>query len=512
MNEATVQAELDRIRDESRPHPGWQIYEIGDGRWPDLARLEEAAERGGLSPEQERIVQDVLGNRYPEAALENLRERSGRAGEIAESLAQGGEPAHFPDAPETLALIRRLDRATGQPFPEGFEAVRGTYDYQHLLGQGNTDPYTLAGTTHVSPGYFSASLGTVPSAAGGSPVDLMRLTVPQDARGLWVGDRSQHPREREVILTRGTRYRITSVEPWGRGFLFHAQILPPAHDTGPTTPAPAWTGEALDRIDQALNTHDTAAALAGIHEAAEHFTADLASALQNADGPDRTATINHLEQLQNTAEHLADRAWEIADTTPEAVTTVALAADLATAAQSVAARAATDAATARDAIPDPPEVDPENPNQITHAAHERDTALTQVSDADTAREDAERASHIAYDAADTATRTTQNTGHHAGTRAEEARAAAERADTHRRDAITAAQDAADRHEGLTRTVNVAASIAVGIALSDATASHDDAATTAALDRARSIADLTPPGSAARMRLNTRMNAMGLSGP
>ncbi|NKZ02142.1 hypothetical protein HGB44_31480, partial [Nocardiopsis dassonvillei subsp. albirubida] len=36
LNEATVQAELDRIRDESRPHPGWQIYEIGDGRWPDL--------------------------------------------------------------------------------------------------------------------------------------------------------------------------------------------------------------------------------------------------------------------------------------------------------------------------------------------------------------------------------------------------------------------------------------------------------------------------------------------
>ncbi|WP_317847025.1 ADP-ribosyltransferase, partial [Nocardiopsis deserti] len=513
LNEATVQAELDRIRDESRSHPGWQVHEIGGGQWPDLARLEEAAKRGGLSPEQERIVRGVLDNPYPEAALENLRERSGRAGEITESLALGGEPAHFPDASQVLALLRRLDRATDRPFPEGFEAVHGMYQHRHLLGEGSTDPRTLAGTTHVEQGYFSISLGTVPSAAGGSPIDLMRLTVPQGSRGLWVGDRSQHPREREVILTRGTRYQITAVEPWGRGYLFHAQILPPAHEAGPAT-APAWTGEVLDRIDQALDADDTAAALAGIREAAEHFTADLASALRDADGSGRTATIGRLEQLREAAEQLADRAWEIADTAPEAVTaTVALAADLAAAAESVAARGAADAAAARDAVPEPPEVDPEDPDRITDAARERDTALTRVSDADTARDDAERASHIAYDAADTAARTARTTGHDTGTRVGEARAAAERANTHPRTAITAAEDAADRHESLTRTVNVAASIAVGIALSDAVAARGDAAATAAaLDRARSIADLTPPDSAARMRLNTRMNAMGLSGP
>ncbi|NKY82451.1 hypothetical protein HGB46_28310, partial [Nocardiopsis dassonvillei] len=509
LNEATVQAELDRIREESRSHPGWQVYEIGGGRWPDLTQLREAAQRGGLSPEQQRIVRGVLDNRYPEAALENLRVHSGRAGEIAESLALGGEPAHFPDAPEVLALFRRLDRATGHPFPEGFEAVRGTYEYQHLLGEGNTDPYTLAGTTHVSPGYFSASLGTVPSAAGGSSIDLMRLTVPHGSHGLWVGDRSQHPREREVILARGTRYQITAVEPWGRGYLFHAQILPPAHDDGPTTTAPTWTGQALERIDQALNANDTAAALTGIHQAAQRLTADLASTLRDADGPDRTATIDRLEGLRDAAEHLADRAGEIADTAPEAVTAaVALAADLAAAAQSVAARAGADAAAARDAIPEPSEVDPENPDRITDAARERDTALTRAGEADTARQDAERAAHIAYEAADTATRTAGD-----GARVGEARAAAQRADTHRRDAITAAQDAADRHESLTRTVNVAANIAVGIALGDAASSRGDAAArAAALDRARSIAELTPPGSVARARLDMRMNMPGFSSP
>ncbi|MEE2046238.1 ADP-ribosyltransferase, partial [Nocardiopsis tropica] len=513
LNEATVQAELDRIRNESRAHPGWQVYEIGGGRWPDLARLEEAAERGGLSPEQERIVQGVLGNRYPEAALENLRERSGRAGEIADSLALRGEPAHFPDSSEVLALLRRLDRATGRPFPEGFEAVHGMYHHRHLLGEGSTDPRTLAGTTHVEQGYLSISLGTAPSAAGGSPIDLMRLTVPEGSRGLWVGDRSEHPGEREVILARGTRYRITAVEPWGRGYLFHAEILPPAHDGGAAT-APAWTGEVLDRIDRALDAKDTAAALAGIRGAAERFTSDLASALRDADGPGRTPAIGRLEQLRDAAERLGDLASEISDTDPEAVAaTVALAADLAAAAESVAARGAADAAAARDAIPEPSEVDPENPDRITDAARERDTALTRVSEADTARDDAERASHIAYEAADIAARTARTTGHGAEARVEEARAAAETADTRRRAAITAAEDAADRHESLTRTVNVAASIAVGIALGDVTASLGDAAATAAaLARARSIADLTPPGSTARMRLNMRMDAMGLSAP
>ncbi|MFD3688650.1 ADP-ribosyltransferase [Nocardiopsis sp. NPDC058631] len=514
LNEATVQAELDRIRDESRSHPGWQVYEIGGGRWPDLARLEEAAERGGLSPEQERIVRRVLDSPYPEAALENFYERSGSAGQIAESLALRDEPAHFPDSSEVLALLRRLDRATGRPFPEGFEAVHGMYEHLHLLGEGSTDPLALAGTTHVEQGHLSVSLGTVPSAAGGSPIDLMRLTVPEGTRGLWVGDRSEHPGEREVILARGTRYRITSVEPWGRGYLFHAEILPPAHDADGAAAAPAWTGEVLDRIDRALDADDTAAALAGIRGAAERFTADLASAVRDADGPGRTAAVGRLEQLRDAAERLADRASKIAGTAPEAVAaTVALAADLAAAAESVAARGAADAAAARDAVPEPSEVDPEDPDRITDAARERDTALTRVSDADTAREDAERASRIAYEAADTAARTARTTGHGAGARVGEARAAAETADTRRRAAITAAEDAADRHESLTRAVNVAANIAIGIALGDVTASHGDAAATAAaLDRARSIADLTFPGSAARMKLNMRMNAMGLSAP
>ncbi|WP_370449160.1 hypothetical protein, partial [Nocardiopsis sp. TNDT3] len=92
LDEATVQAELDRIRDQSRPHPGWQVYEIGDGRWPDLTQLQKAAQQGTLSPEQTRIVRGVLDNPYPQAALDNLQVSSGNAGRIAESLALHGEP------------------------------------------------------------------------------------------------------------------------------------------------------------------------------------------------------------------------------------------------------------------------------------------------------------------------------------------------------------------------------------------------------------------------------------
>ncbi|MFF1674031.1 ADP-ribosyltransferase, partial [Nocardiopsis flavescens] len=261
LDEATVQAELDRIRRESGAHPGWLVYEAGGGRWPDLARLEQAAERGGLGPEQERVVRGVLDSADPPAALAALAERSGRAGRIAESLALRGEPGRFPDASEVLAMVRRLDRATGRPLPGGFEAVHGMYEHRHLL-DGSADPLSLAGTTHVEHGYLSVSLGTSPAAAGGAPVDLMRLAVPEGSPGLWVGDRSEHPNEREAILARGTRYRITAVEPWGRGYLFHAEVLPPAHGSaGAAAAAPAGIGGVLDRIDDALAGEDAAAAL-----------------------------------------------------------------------------------------------------------------------------------------------------------------------------------------------------------------------------------------------------------
>ncbi|MGQ4270256.1 ADP-ribosyltransferase, partial [Nocardiopsis changdeensis] len=226
LDEDTVQAELDRRREQSRSHPGWQLYEANNGRWPALHTLPHLLNSGRLTPEQEAAVRSVLDARHPEAALENLYRDAGPAGRIAETLPDKRGRGMYPDAQDVLDIIERLDHATDAPLPEGVEAVRGVYGFDHLAPGGTADPSTLIGRTFTSPGFMSASLGPRPSAAGGSPTDLIRLTLPPGTRGLWVGDRSLHPHEREIILARGTAYRITSYEPWGRGYVLYAEVVP----------------------------------------------------------------------------------------------------------------------------------------------------------------------------------------------------------------------------------------------------------------------------------------------
>ncbi|MFE6308121.1 ADP-ribosyltransferase [Nocardiopsis sp. NPDC057823] len=226
LDEDTVQAELDRRREQSRSHPGWQLYEANNGRWPALHTLPHLLNSGRLTPEQEAAVRSVLDARHPEAALENLYRDAGPAGRIAETLPDKRGRGMYPDAQDVLDIIERLDHATDAPLPEGVEAVRGVYGFDHLAPGGTADPSTLIGRTFTDPGFMSASLGPRPSAAGGSPTDLIRLTLPPGTRGLWVGDRSLHPHEREIILARGTAYRITSYEPWGRGYVLYAEVVP----------------------------------------------------------------------------------------------------------------------------------------------------------------------------------------------------------------------------------------------------------------------------------------------
>ncbi|MGQ4267620.1 WXG100-like domain-containing protein [Nocardiopsis changdeensis] len=247
LNEATVQAELDRRREQSRSRPGWQLYEANNGRWPALHTLPRLLDSGRLTPEQEEIVRDVLDSRHPEAALENLYRDAGPAGEIAETLPDKRGQGFYPDAQHVLDIIEHLDDATDAPLPEGVEAVRGVYGFDHLVPGSTVNPALLIGRTFTSPGFMSASLGSRPSAAGGSPTDLIHLVLPPGTRGLWVGDRSLHPNEREVILARGTAYRIVSYDPWGRGHILYAEVLPPEH----TAPPPTETAEEADAEEPA---------------------------------------------------------------------------------------------------------------------------------------------------------------------------------------------------------------------------------------------------------------------
>lgn len=58
---------------------------------------------------------------------------------------------------------------------------------------------------------------------------MLVLKAPKGSKGLFVGDesRSKNPYENEVILQRGTRYRITKVEKGFAIHTVHATVLPP---------------------------------------------------------------------------------------------------------------------------------------------------------------------------------------------------------------------------------------------------------------------------------------------
>ena len=343
LNEETVQAELDRRRQESQNHPGWRLYEIGNGRWPDLRVLRPRLDAGVLTPEQERVVREVLDSPYPSAAMDGLRARAGSAGRIAETLPDKRGNGYYPDAQDVLDIIERLDQATRHPLPEGVEAVRGVYGFEHLGPGGTRDPASLVGNTYTDPGYMSLSLGDRPGAAGGSPTDLIHFTLPQGTQGLWVGDRSLHPYERELILARDTTYQITSTEPWGRGNLLHARIIPAGHGSDPHTATESSdevTVMAVTPVEGSVQAPDAGAtslsdpdALAhgmgltdgsgGPSETAETGGNNTAGGSGGNNGAEGTSTEGDttigdaaptLEEIQLTAQRLAT---DIADLTPD---------------------------------------------------------------------------------------------------------------------------------------------------------------------------------------------------
>ncbi|MGN9913732.1 ADP-ribosyltransferase [Phytohabitans sp. LJ34] len=102
---------------------------------------------------------------------------------------------------------RLLDQAMVSPLPESLETLRGVDDVAHLSG-GGADVRALAGSTHTEPGYLSVSLGATPAYRTAC---WLRLVVPKGTRALWMGRRSHHPHERELILPRGLTIRIDDV-------------------------------------------------------------------------------------------------------------------------------------------------------------------------------------------------------------------------------------------------------------------------------------------------------------
>ncbi|WP_306368967.1 ADP-ribosyltransferase [Nocardiopsis sp. CC223A] len=241
-----IQDSLDRVRrstllqadTDPMAARGWSLYELNGLSWPTVGRLRELLAQDRVPEHTAGFVRYILDAPDPESELAGWYANAGNAGTVARS--NGGA---YPTAAEVTALLDRLGRTVDRPLPETVEMVRGLHEVSFLDGFRDLDPYSLVGTVQTEPGFMSVSLGN--RLAGHHQAEsrhVVHLTVPAGARGLWVGERSEHPEEREVVLARGTAYRITRAG-WGGsfglpGFYIEAEVVvPPRPGTG-TDPAP----------------------------------------------------------------------------------------------------------------------------------------------------------------------------------------------------------------------------------------------------------------------------------
>ncbi|MBC2863742.1 ADP-ribosyltransferase [Streptomyces mexicanus] len=115
----------------------------------------------------------------------------------------------YPDvSPKISHTIDEMDRVMGdRPVPESIMVIRGTgIDHLNLKS-----PLEMMGNIYDDPGYTSTALGkTVPGPFSYKPV-YMHLRVPKGTPALWIDHVSANPGERELLLARGTEYRVTRV-------------------------------------------------------------------------------------------------------------------------------------------------------------------------------------------------------------------------------------------------------------------------------------------------------------
>ncbi|BCB87917.1 ADP-ribosyltransferase [Phytohabitans suffuscus] len=143
----------------------------------------------------------LLQSDDPPARLAELLTDPARAAEL--SAIFGRQPLYG----DFAERFRLLDQAVTSPLPESVQTLRGVDDVAHLAA-GAADVRALAGGTYTEPGYLSVSLGATPAYRTGC---WLRLVAPKGTRALWMGRRSHHPYERELILPRGLTIRVDDV-------------------------------------------------------------------------------------------------------------------------------------------------------------------------------------------------------------------------------------------------------------------------------------------------------------
>jgi len=172
-----------------------------------------------------RAAYDPVVARLSPASASALRQYTGyRFAPINDALRASVPPRA--DLRQDVALI---DEALArQPLPEALVVYRGVSASGFPAGLGSL----AVGTVHQDLAYTSASVGGPATDFRNSEV-LLRLRVPAGTPALGVDAISDKGNEREVLLDRGLRYRVTSVtvattEYGSDQYLVEGDVLPAA--------------------------------------------------------------------------------------------------------------------------------------------------------------------------------------------------------------------------------------------------------------------------------------------
>ncbi|MFE9764301.1 ADP-ribosyltransferase [Streptomyces sp. NPDC005808] len=119
-------------------------------------------------------------------------------------------------------VVDNMDRVMGShPVPENIMVVRGT-DVSYLKLRSLLE---MQGNIYDDLGYTSTSLGKDPAFAF-QPVHL-HLRVPEGTPALWIDHISANKGERELLLARGTEYKVTRVFQDAAGkWQVYGEVLP----------------------------------------------------------------------------------------------------------------------------------------------------------------------------------------------------------------------------------------------------------------------------------------------
>ncbi|GGO81719.1 WXG100-like domain-containing protein [Nonomuraea cavernae] len=238
---------------------GTRLRRILDARAPLLPISRRHGD--GLDGRLRRFGSDAEGEAYGERLLgHHFTELSRRERLAAENYSRDGRPFNYllrvpdpqaeldrmlsiprdrrvlinmfngvvPSLKDVSDEIAHLQGAVRFPLPERLEALRALNSIDYIKGYDGVDPRSIIGVRHVDQAFTSTSLGTTVVPTTPHPIRyLVHFDIPQKYPCLWLGRRSIHPEQRELVLPPQAEYVFTDAVLKGDGMVhLYARVLP----------------------------------------------------------------------------------------------------------------------------------------------------------------------------------------------------------------------------------------------------------------------------------------------